>query len=126
MAKLSIEQIARDDGRYDPRAVRFVFEGLSHTIEKLRLDEESDQPRHVSGQELAWGLADLARKRWGRLAAMVLNHWGVRRTRDWGDIVYLMIEHEWMSSQENDRIEDFDDVYDFLSVFEKNYVIDIK
>jgi len=26
----------------------------------------------------------------------------------------------------NDRIEDFDEVYDFLSVFEKNYVIDIK
>ncbi|MBN2512028.1 MAG: hypothetical protein JXB18_03725, partial [Sedimentisphaerales bacterium] len=102
------------------------FEGLGHTIEKLRLDEDADQPRHVSGQELAWGLADLARKRWGRLAAMVLNHWGVRRTRDWGDIVYLMIEHEWMSSQENDRIEDFNDVYDFLSVFEKNYVIDIK
>ncbi|MGH2272200.1 Minf_1886 family protein [Anaerohalosphaeraceae bacterium U12dextr] len=126
MAKLSIEQVARDDGRYDPRAVKFVFEGLGHTIEKLRLDEDADQPRHVSGQELAWGLADLARKRWGRLAAMVLNHWGVRRTRDWGDIVYLMIEHEWMSSQENDRIEDFDDVYDFASVFEKNYVIDIK
>lgn len=126
MAKLSIEQVARDDGRYDPRAVKFVFEGLGHTIEKLRLDEDADQPRHVSGQELAWGLADLARKRWGRLAAMVLNHWGVRRTRDWGDIVYLMIEHEWMSSQENDRIEDFDEVYDFLSVFEKNYVIDIK
>ncbi|MEN6308416.1 MAG: Minf_1886 family protein [Anaerohalosphaeraceae bacterium] len=126
MAKLSIEQVARDDGRYDPRAVKFVFEGLGHTIEKLRLDEEADQPRHVSGQELAWGLADLARKRWGRLAAMVLNHWGVRRTRDWGDIVYLMIEHEWMSSQENDRIEDFDEVYDFLSVFEKNFVIDIK
>jgi len=126
LAKLSIEQVARDDGRYDPRAVKFVFEGLGHTIEKLRLDEDADQPRHVSGQELAWGLADLARKRWGRLAAMVLNHWGVRRTRDWGDIVYLMIEHEWMSSQENDRIEDFDDVYDFASVFEKNYVIDIK
>lgn len=126
MAKLSIEQVARDDGRYDPRAVKFVFEGLGHTIEKLRQDEEIDQPRHVSGQELAWGLADLARKRWGRLAAMVLNHWGIRRTRDWGDIVYLMIQHEWMSSQENDRIEDFDEVYEFVSVFEKNYVIEIK
>jgi len=126
MGKKSIEQVAKKDGRFDPRALKFVFEGLSHTIEKLRQEEEVDQPRHISGQELAWGLAEVAKKHWGRLAAMVLDYWGVKTTHDWGEIVYLMIRNEWMTSQETDHIEDFDGVYDFGQVFEKNYRIEIK
>ncbi len=121
MAKLSIEHVAREDGRFDPRALQFVFEGLGKTIEKLRQSEEAEHKRHVSGQELAWGLADYARQRWGRLAAMVLEKWGVKTTRDFGEIVYLMIANELMTSQDSDRIEDFDNVYDFKVVFEDRY-----
>lgn len=126
MAKASIEQVAKEDGRFDPRALKFVFEGLGHTIEKLREEEDIEHPRHVTGAELAWGLAEQAKKRWGRLAVMVLSHWGIKTTRDWGEIVYLMIRNEWMTSQDTDRIEDFDQVYDFPQVFEKNYHIEIK
>lgn len=126
MAKLNIEQVAREDGRYDARALKFVFEGLGQTIEKLRAKEDPDSRRHISGQELAWGLADLAKNRWGRLAAMVLERWGIRTTRDWGEIVYLMIQYEWMTSQENDRLEDFDNVYDFHNVFERDYQVEIR
>ena len=57
---------------------------------------------------------------------MVLNYWGIKTTRDLGEIVYLMIHHEWMTSQDTDRIEDFDAVYEFPQVFEKNYHIEIK
>lgn len=125
MAKQSIEHVARQDGRFDPRALQFVFEGLGKTIEKLRQNEETEHKRHVSGQELAWGLAELARQRWGRLAAMVLAKWGIHCTRDWGEIVYLMIAHELMTSQDSDRLEDFDNVYDFKVVFEERYHVAI-
>jgi uncharacterized repeat protein (TIGR04138 family) len=126
MGKQSIEQVAREDGRFDPRALKFVMDGLGQTIEKLCEEEGIEHPRHVSGQELSWGLAEAAKKRWGKLAAMVLNYWGIKTTRDWGEIVYLMIRHEWMTSQDTDCIEDFDAVYDFPSVFERNYKIEIK
>jgi uncharacterized repeat protein (TIGR04138 family) len=126
MAKLSIEQVAREDGRYDVRALKFVFEGLGKTIEKLRQQEDVDHPLHISGQELAWGLADTAKNRWGRLAMMVLERWGITTTRDLGEIVYLMIQYGWMTSQDNDRIEDFDNVYDFCTVFEQNYQVEIR
>jgi uncharacterized repeat protein (TIGR04138 family) len=125
--KRTIEEIAQQDGRYDPRALKFVFEGLAETIDKFRQQEQpEDVPRHISGQELAWGLADLAQKRWGHLAAMVLDSWGLHTTRDFGEIVYLMIDSGWMTSQETDTIEDFDDVFDFNDVFEKQYVIEIR
>ncbi|MHC5083546.1 MAG: Minf_1886 family protein [Planctomycetota bacterium] len=125
--KKTIEEIAKEDGRYNARALKFVFEGLATTIDKIRESEGPESPgRHISGQELSWGLADVAKDRWGRLSAMVLNQWGVTTTRDLGEIVYLMIDYEWMTSQESDTIEDFSDVFDFTEVFEKQYVIDIR
>lgn len=124
--KESLEQIARDDGRYDARALKFVYEGLAATVEKLREDEDTDHPRHITGQELARGLAEVALQRWGRLAILVLERWGVHTTRDFGEIVYLMISHQWMTSQDTDTIDDFDAVFDFTDVFERDFQIDIR
>lgn len=124
--KKTIEEIAAEDGRYSARALKFVFEGLAATIDKLRRQEDPEaMPRHITGEELAWGLAEVAQKRWGRLAGMVLGQWGVRTTRDFGEIVYLMIDSGWMTSQETDEIEDFDHVFDFNDVFEKRYAFEM-
>jgi uncharacterized repeat protein (TIGR04138 family) len=110
--KEKIEKIAADDGRYDPRAVRFVYEGLGYTLKEL-----VSEPQHVSGQILCDGLRELALQKWGRLAKLVLNNWDIKSTRDFGEIVYLLIDHKWMSAQPTDTIEDFNDVYDFQQVF---------
>ena len=123
--KKTIEEIAAEDGRYSPRALKFVFEGLATTIDTIGAAEAADAPRHISGQELSLGLAAVARKRWGRLAAMVLGRWGLHTTRDFGEIVYLMIASGWMSSQDSDTIEDFNDVFDFTDYFETQYAIEM-
>ena len=81
---------------------------------------------HISGAQLAMGVAAVAMDRWGRLAKMVLNYWGVKTTRDLGEIVYLMIRHEWMTAQETDRIEDFDGVFEFETLFERDYDFEIR
>jgi len=100
-------------------ALKFVYEGLGVTIEKIRSGQL--EKRHISGGELSRGLADLATERWGRLARLILNRWGVTTTRDLGEIVYLMIANNWMTAQPEDTIDDFDDVYDFECVFEKDF-----
>jgi uncharacterized repeat protein (TIGR04138 family) len=136
--KQSIEEIAKKDGRYDPRALKFVFDALGTTVQRLRgrpqqaeSDEEEDEagepvPHHISGAQLAQGVAAVAMDRWGRLAKMVLNNWGIKTTRDLGEIVYLMIRHEWMTAQETDRIEDFDGVFEFENLFERDYDFEIR
>ena len=124
--KKSLEEIAGECGCYNAGALKFVFDGLGHTIQQIRQEEEDEMaPRHITGAELAEGLADMAKQRWGRLAKMVLNQWGIKGTRDFGEIVYLMIEHGWMTSQETDQIEDFNNVYDFEQVFEKQFEFDM-
>jgi len=111
-----IENIARKDGRYSPSALNFVFEGLNFTVGEL-----ARQRGHVSGQMLCEGLRQLALKKWGRLAALVLAHWGIKTTRDFGQIVFLMVQHALMSAQPTDSIDDFNNVYDFETVFKKQF-----
>ncbi|MBN1805435.1 MAG: hypothetical protein JW837_09305 [Sedimentisphaerales bacterium] len=110
--KKNLEKIAAEDGRYHPKGVMFVYDGLGHTLKNY-----TSEPQHVTGQTLCDGLKELALKRWGRLSKLVLNNWNIKSTRDFGEIVYMMIEHEWMSAQPSDTIEDFNDVFDFDQAF---------
>jgi uncharacterized repeat protein (TIGR04138 family) len=114
--KKSLEQIAKEDGRYGSGGVRFVYEGLGYTAKRI-----ADEPRHVTGQTLCEGLKRLAIERWGRLSMLVLGTWGIKKTRDFGEIVYLMIDNKWMSAQPSDSIEDFDNVYDFQTAFKDEF-----
>ncbi len=114
--KKNLEKIAREDGRFSLRAVRFVYEGLGYTAKKILVE-----PTHVTGQTLCEGLRKLAVEKWGRLAVLVLNSWNIKTTRDFGEIVYLMIKNKWMSAQPTDSIDDFNDVYDFKAVFKDQF-----
>ena len=114
--KKSIEEIAKETGRYGPAAFKFVYEGLGYTVQHL-----AKEPRHVSGQTLCEGLRRMAVEKYGRLALLVLNSWGLRTTRDFGEIVYTLIDHEWMSAQPTDTIDDFNAVYDFRTALKDQF-----
>ena len=79
--------------------------------------------RHVGGRELCWGLRDFALDRWGLLARVVLSAWNITSTGDFGRIVFGFIDFDLMQKQMEDRIEDFDDVYDFEEAFDKSFCI---
>jgi uncharacterized repeat protein (TIGR04138 family) len=100
---------------YSETAYLFILSGLHYTIESLA------EPRHISGRELAEGCRDLAIDRWGLMARSVLEHWGIRSTRDLGAIVFALVECGVLVKQENDSLEDFDEVYEFSAAFERDY-----
>jgi uncharacterized repeat protein (TIGR04138 family) len=79
--------------------------------------------RHIGGEALCWGLRDLALKQWGLMAAMVLRHWGVRCTKDFGRMVFALVESGLLQKQPHDRIEDFDHVFDFEQAFDKSFKV---
>lgn len=120
----SIERIFAEDGRYPPEAEQFVREGLSHTVGRFHpASKDPNIPRHVSGAQLCEGLRELALKRWGLMARSVLQRWNINTTRDFGEIVFLLVKHGWMQKRPQDRVEDFDDVYDFDEVFQRQFEI---
>ena len=114
--KQGLDEIAHEDARYDPAAFRFVYEGLGYTVKNV-----TQEACHVSGQTLCEGLRQMAIEKYGRLALLVLNTWGLKTTRDFGQIVYTLIDHEWMSAQPTDTLDDFNDVYEFQATFKDQF-----
>ena len=83
--------------------------------------KELGENRHLKGSELAHGVRQLALKKFGPMAKTVLEHWGINKTEDLGDIVYALIDCGILVQESGDCKEDFCDVFDFEEVFEKNY-----
>jgi uncharacterized repeat protein (TIGR04138 family) len=97
--------------------------GLDHTVKELRKKDanRAERSRHVSGPELLEGLRIYALDQYGPLARTVLNTWGIKRCRDFGDIVFNLIEYNVFSKTENDRREDFSDIFEFDEAFVKPF-----
>ena len=115
--------ICKEDPRFDRKAYDFVRHGLDHTVKEIRKKEtaKAERSRHVSGPELLEGLRSYALEQYGPLTKTVLNAWGVRRCRDFGDIVFNLIEYGVFSKTESDRPEDFTDIYSFDDAFVKPF-----
>lgn len=118
-----VSLICKEDARFDRKAYDFVRLGLDHTVKELRKKDapRAERSRHVTGPELLDGLRVYALDQFGPLAKTVLNTWGVRRCRDFGDIVFNLIEYNVFSKTENDRREDFSDIFDFEDAFVKPF-----
>lgn len=113
-----IRQIRQKDARYHEAAYAFVLEGLEHTLRGI------GERRHLTGQELSEGIRRYALERFGLMARTVLATWGVRRTDDFGEIVFNMIGEGLMGKTETDTREDFHAVYDFQEAFDAAYRVE--
>ncbi|TVR49452.1 MAG: hypothetical protein EA425_12285 [Puniceicoccaceae bacterium] len=119
-----VDQILKEDRRYDRSAYAFLRDALDHTVgalEKKRKAGAGRRRRHVTGQELLGGIRDYALEQFGPMAFTVLTEWGVRSGSDFGEMVYNLIELQVFSKTENDRREDFDGGYDFVEAFVKPF-----
>lgn len=110
-----LHRLQESNPRFHGKAYLFLLSALHRVMEAL------DQPRHISGRELAQGVRDLALERFGPMARTVLEHWGIHETQDLGDIVFALIECGILTKQDDDRREDFQDVFDFEEAFEREY-----
>ena len=111
----ALQKIGARDGRFHDRAYLFVLAALEYAQGRL------PARRHLSGAELAWSCRDFALEQFGLLAPTVLAYWGVRRTEDFGAIVFALIEAGMLAQQSTDKIEDFNGVYEFAEAFRAGY-----
>lgn len=120
----SFKRMSAKAGHFPPEAFQFVREGLGHTSKMVHDEGEGgsssptpEESRHVSGQQLCLGLRDYAIKRYGLLARAVLGRWNVKRTDDFGRIVFAMIDEGLMRKTDQDSLDDFSNVFDFEEAF---------
>ena len=110
-----MDRIRLRERRFHEQAYLFVLAALE--FQQGRLAER----RHISGRELAIACRDLALERFGVMARVVLAHWGITSTADFGDVVFTLVESELLLSQPGDSRADFLDVYSFEDAFEREY-----
>ena len=110
-----LAELQERNPRFHRRAYVFLIDALHGVIAGM------DERRHISGQELVDGVRGLAMQRFGPLARTVLEYWGINTTDDLGEIVFALVDIGVLVKQEQDRPEDFQDLFDFEEVFEHNY-----
>ena len=96
----------------------FFLDFTHKIIEK----ESHGQRRHVTGQELLNGIRQFALVQFGPMTATVFEEWGVCKCRDFGKIVFNMVETGLLAKTEQDSLEDFDRGYDFYDAFRKPFL----
>ncbi len=110
-----IKKIIETKPDYKDDAYLFVLEGLDYTMKKCKREG------HVSGQELLGGIKELALTKFGPMARSVLEFWGIRKTHDFGEIVFALVDSGLLGRQPEDSIDDFNNVYDFEEVFDQPF-----
>ncbi len=120
-----LEELVRQDPRYNMDAYTFLLDALGFTIRMLGRDKESDDPakRHVSGRELLEGIRRYALLQFGFMARVVFEGWGVKGTDDFGEIVFNLVDRGLLGRSETDSKEDFHAVYDFEEALDRSYRI---
>ena len=110
-----MDRIRVREPRFDERAYLFVLASLEFCQQRL------PERRHITGQELAIACRDLALERFGVMARLVLEHWGIRSSGDIGDVVFTLVELEFLLSQPTDSRDEFVDAFSFDDAFEREY-----
>jgi len=113
-----VDHIVLQDPRFHPEAYSFVREGLDQTLKNLKRTEESGSNKHVSGPELLEGLRRFTLEEFGPMGGLVLNEWGLTCCRDFGQIVFNLVQHNVLGRSESDSIDDFQEIYTFEEAFE--------
>ena len=110
-----LDRLQDQNPRYHGKAYLFLLSALHSVMAGM------EAPRHISGEELAHGVRDLALREYGPMARTVLGHWGVSETEDLGEIVFAMVECGVLIKRDEDRREDFRGLFDFEEAFERDY-----
>src|SRR5665213_238956 len=115
-----VDQILERDARFAREAYIFVREALDYS-QKVISRENRGQVRHITGQELLDGIRQFALQQFGPMTVTVFEEWGIKNCRDFGDIVFNMVEISLLAKTDKDSRDDFQNGYDFTDAFRKPF-----
>lgn len=116
-----IRAIRRDDPRYARGAYYFLRQALDYSLKELHARGELDHSNHLSGPQLLEGIRLFAIDQYGPMARSVLQHWGIKNCRDFGNIVFNLVACRVLGKTDSDSPEDFNKGYDFKVAFEQPF-----
>ena len=112
-AEEKFDSLLNDHKEYNEGAYDFIYDALDYTQKYII----RDKTKQANAKEFSEGFRLYAINKFGCLAKTVLNEWGIKTTDDIGNIVFNLVEYNLMGREENDKIENFRNLYDFDKVF---------
>lgn len=112
----TLEQVVTRDERYSREAYSFLREALEFT-QKRRRKSRAAASTHVSATELLGGFREYSLQQFGPMGLTVFEHWGIHSTGDVGCMVFNLIEAGVFGRSDEDRLEDFEDKFNFEEAF---------
>ncbi len=116
-----VEKVLAQDARYARDAYHFTREALDFTQKLVAREHKAALRHHVTGQELLEGIRQYALQQYGPMAVTVLEEWGVTHCRDFGEVVFNMVESGLLAKTDKDTRADFQQGYDFTDAFRKPF-----
>ena len=116
-----IRAIRKDDPRYTRGAYYFLRQALDYSLKELHKRGELDKSNHLNGQQLLEGIRLYAIDQYGPMARSVFQHWGIRECKDFGNIVFNLVESKVLGKTDKDSLEDFADGYSFRNAFDRPF-----
>jgi len=113
-----IRTIRKEDSRYSRGAYYFLRQALDYSLKELHKRGALDDNHHLSGQQLLEGIRLYAIDQYGPMARSVLEYWGIKNCRDFGNIVFNLVECRVLGKTDQDSPEDFDRGYSFNEAFD--------
>ena len=109
----SIEQ----EQTYAPEAYVFLMDALDRSRRDLM------RQGHVSSEELILGIQAMARERYGPMAALVFEEWGIKSPADFGSMVFELVDEGVLLHRAEDTIDDFLICPSYRKLFEEEYFL---
>jgi uncharacterized repeat protein (TIGR04138 family) len=81
-----------------------------------------DEVHHITGPELLGGIRSYGLQQFGPMTMTVFEEWGVRQCRDYGEIVFNMVEHSLLAKTDTDSRDDFKGGYEFEEAFRRPFL----
>lgn len=104
---------------YAAEAYEFTRLALDNATEHFCQDRPD---KHLSAEELYMGACAYALDEYGPLAWDVLHFWGIDTARDFGNIVYYLIEAGIFGKQKGDTLEQFYHLPDMYALLHSPYM----
>ena len=118
-----IKAIQEDDSRYSSGAYYFLREALDYTIKDSENNNASSRlSQHITGQELLEGIKHYALDHYGPMAFELFKTWGVINCKDFGNIVFNLVDCQVLGKNESDSPKDFEKGYNFKMAFQDPFL----
>ena len=111
----AIKTVLARESRFDRAAYYFLRDALDYTLKQRKKTTGSHS--HVTGPQLLEGVRQHALKSFGPMVPTVFEYWGVRRTDDFGVMVFALVEVGIFGKTDSDSLADFKGVYTFHDAF---------